>query len=70
VTCLDFQGCGALAELGSLLVGAGDVAAAGDAPVEAWHVPGLVAVAEGLVALVVAQDEGVRVVVDHRVLVL
>ena len=67
---LAFEGERALAELGGLLVGAGDVAAAGDAAVEAGRVPHPVAVAEGPVALVVAEHEGVRVVVDHGVLVL
>ena len=59
----------AVAELGGLLVGAGDVAAAGDAVVEAGGVLDPVAVAEGPVSLVVAEQEGVRVVVDHGVLV-
>jgi hypothetical protein len=59
-----------LARGGGLGVGAGDVAAAGDAAVEAGSVFHGVAVAQGLVSLVVADDEGVGVVVDHGVLVL
>jgi hypothetical protein len=51
VLCLGFQGVGPLAELGGLGVGAGDVAAAGDAVVEAGRVPGAVAVAESLLPL-------------------
>jgi hypothetical protein len=55
---LGFDDGGPLAELDGLLVGAGDIAAAGDAPVEAWGVPDAVAVAERPVALVVVRALG------------
>src|SRR5689334_5100369 len=64
------EGERAVAERGGLLAGAGDVAAAGDAPVEAGRVPPPVAVAQGPVPLVMTQDERMRVAVNHCVLVL
>ena len=66
---LVLQGERAVTELGGLLVGAGDVAAAGDAVVQAGGVLDSLAVAEGPVPLVVAEHEGMRVVIDHGVLV-
>lgn len=52
-----------------MAVGAGDVATAGNAVVQARGVLDAVAVAEGLDPFVVAEDERLRVVEDHGVFV-